>query len=87
MYAFHILLSYIYSDKIPAVDPNRCLELLELANRLCMNRLVNLVEARVIDQLQQRDRYLHLTNSGSRESSKILFIFVYVRILILQGMW
>ncbi|KAF9407213.1 hypothetical protein HW555_012683 [Spodoptera exigua] len=56
MYAFHILLSYIYSDKIPAVDPMRCLELLELANRLCMNRLVNLVEARVIDQLQQRDR-------------------------------
>ncbi|XP_050554079.1 rho-related BTB domain-containing protein 1-like [Spodoptera frugiperda] len=56
MYAFHILLSYIYSDKIPAVDPLRCLELLELANRLCMNRLVNLVEARVIDQLQQRDR-------------------------------
>ncbi|KAJ8715450.1 hypothetical protein PYW07_009932 [Mythimna separata] len=56
MYAFHILLSYIYSDKIPAVDPTRCLELLELANRLCMNRLVNLVEARVIDQLQQRDR-------------------------------
>ncbi|PZC72892.1 hypothetical protein B5X24_HaOG210382 [Helicoverpa armigera] len=56
MYAFHILLCYIYSDKIPAVDPTRCLELLELANRLCMNRLVNLVEARVIDQLQQRDR-------------------------------
>ncbi|CAH0597896.1 unnamed protein product [Chrysodeixis includens] len=56
MYAFHILLSYIYSDKIPAVEPARCLELLELANRLCMNRLVTLVEARVIDQLQQRDR-------------------------------
>ena len=60
MYAFHILLSYIYSDKIPAVDPTRCLELLELANRLCMNRLVNLVEARVIDQLQQSDRWVTL---------------------------
>ncbi|KAI8423254.1 hypothetical protein MSG28_014283 [Choristoneura fumiferana] len=56
MYAFHILLCYIYSDKIPVVEPTRCLELLELANRLCMNRLVNLVEARVIDQLQHQDR-------------------------------
>ncbi|XP_050681878.1 rho-related BTB domain-containing protein 1 [Leptidea sinapis] len=56
MYAFHILLCYIYSDKIPIVEPTRCLELLELANRLCMNRLVNLVEARVIDQLQHQDR-------------------------------
>lgn len=56
MYAFHILLCYIYSDKIPCVEPARCLELLELANRLCMNRLVALVEAKVLDQLQRRDR-------------------------------
>ncbi|CAG9569487.1 unnamed protein product [Danaus chrysippus] len=56
MYAFHILLCYIYSDKIPIVEPTRSLELLELANRLCMNRLVSLVEARVIDQLQHQDR-------------------------------
>ncbi|KAJ2940493.1 hypothetical protein O0L34_g6425 [Tuta absoluta] len=56
MYAFHILLCYIYSDKIPPVDPRRCIELLELANRLCMTRLVTLVEARVIDQLQHQDR-------------------------------
>ncbi|CAH2241144.1 jg11595 [Pararge aegeria aegeria] len=58
MYAFHILLCYIYSDKVPTVEPVRCLELLELANRLCMNRLVNLVEARVIDTLQHQDRYV-----------------------------
>ncbi|KAJ2940057.1 hypothetical protein O0L34_g14092 [Tuta absoluta] len=56
MYAFHILLCYIYSDKIPPVDPRRCIELLELANRLCMTRLVTLVEARVINQLQHQDR-------------------------------
>ncbi|XP_022116278.1 rho-related BTB domain-containing protein 1 isoform X3 [Pieris rapae] len=56
MYAFHILLCYIYSDKIPPVEPTRCLELLELANRLCMDRLVTLVEARVIDHLQHQDR-------------------------------
>ncbi|KPJ07310.1 Rho-related BTB domain-containing protein 1 [Papilio machaon] len=56
MYAFQILLCYIYSDKIPSVEPTRCLELLELANRLCMNRLVNLIEARVIEHLQHQDR-------------------------------
>lgn len=56
MYAFHILLCFIYSDKIPAVEPLRCVELLELANRLCMNRLVTLVEAKVIDLLQRQDR-------------------------------
>ncbi|XP_068625544.1 rho-related BTB domain-containing protein 1 [Battus philenor] len=56
MYAFQILLYYIYSDKVPNVEPTRCLELLELANRLCMNRLVSLIEARVIEQLQHQDR-------------------------------
>lgn len=56
MYAFHILLCYMYSDKIPSVEPSRCLELLELANRLCMDRLVSLVEARVVDHLQRQDR-------------------------------
>lgn len=56
MYAFHILLCYIYSDKIPSVEPTRCLELLELANRLCMNRLVSLVEAKVLEHLQRQDR-------------------------------
>ncbi|XP_063629930.1 rho-related BTB domain-containing protein 1 isoform X2 [Cydia splendana] len=56
MYAFHILLCYIYCDNIPVVEPTRCVELLELANRLCMNRLVNLVEARVIDRLRHQDR-------------------------------
>ncbi|XP_048001664.1 rho-related BTB domain-containing protein 1 [Leguminivora glycinivorella] len=56
MYAFHILLCYIYCDNIPVVEPTRCIELLELANRLCMNRLVNLVEARVIDRLRHQDR-------------------------------
>ncbi|GBP35633.1 Rho-related BTB domain-containing protein 1 [Eumeta japonica] len=56
MYTFHKLLCYIYTDTVPAIEAPRCLELLELANRLCMNRLVNLVEARVIDDLQHRDR-------------------------------
>lgn len=56
MYTFHKLLCYIYTDTIPAVEAGRCLELLELSNRLCMSRLVTLVEARVIDDLRHRER-------------------------------
>ncbi|XP_037876620.1 rho-related BTB domain-containing protein 1 [Bombyx mori] len=56
IYAFHILLCYMYTDKIPSVESARCLELLELANRFCMNRLVNLVEYKVIEELRHKDR-------------------------------
>ncbi|XP_046416352.1 rho-related BTB domain-containing protein 1 isoform X1 [Neodiprion virginianus] len=57
-YTFHKLLCYFYTDEVPAISSARCLNLLELANRLCLPRLVNLVENRVIedlDRLSQND--------------------------------
>ncbi|KAJ8941215.1 hypothetical protein NQ318_015647 [Aromia moschata] len=51
-YTFHKLLCFLYTDEIPAVSATRCVNLLELANRLCLPRLVNLVERRVIEDLE-----------------------------------
>ncbi|ENN73312.1 rho-related BTB domain-containing protein 2 [Dendroctonus ponderosae] len=51
-YTFHKLLCFMYTDEIPAVSASRCVNILELANRLCLPRLVNLVETRVIEDLE-----------------------------------
>ncbi|XP_022247796.1 rho-related BTB domain-containing protein 1-like isoform X1 [Limulus polyphemus] len=49
---FHQLLVYLYTDCIdPTINPNNCLDLLELANRLCLARLVALVEQKVVRDL------------------------------------
>lgn len=50
-YTFHKLLCYLYTDEIPPVAADKCLNLLELANRLCLPRLLNLIECRVIENL------------------------------------
>lgn len=50
-YTFHKLLCYLYTDEIPQISTEKCLNLLELANRLCLPRLLNLVECRVIEDL------------------------------------
>lgn len=50
-YTFHKLLCYIYTDEIPPITADKCLNLLELANRLCLPRLLNLIECRVIEDL------------------------------------
>uniref|UniRef100_A0A1Q3G4Q1 Putative ras-related small gtpase rho type n=1 Tax=Culex tarsalis TaxID=7177 RepID=A0A1Q3G4Q1_CULTA len=50
-YTFHKLLCYMYTDEIPPISADKCLNLLELANRLCLPRLLNLVECRVIEDL------------------------------------
>jgi Rho-related BTB domain-containing protein 1/2 len=50
-YTFHKLLCYLYTDEIPPVSAEKCLNLLELANRLCLPRLLNLIECRVIENL------------------------------------
>lgn len=50
-YTFHKLLCYLYTDEIPPISADRCLNLLELANRLCLPRLLNLIECRVIEDL------------------------------------
>ncbi|XP_033209942.1 rho-related BTB domain-containing protein 1 isoform X2 [Belonocnema kinseyi] len=52
-YTFHKLLCYLYTDEVPAISSTKCLNLLELANRLCLPRLVNLVENRVIEDLDR----------------------------------
>ncbi|XP_037939980.1 rho-related BTB domain-containing protein 1 isoform X2 [Teleopsis dalmanni] len=51
IYTFHKLLSYLYTDEIPPISTDKCLNLLELSNRLCLPRLLNLVECRVIEDL------------------------------------
>lgn len=51
IYTFHKLLCYLYTDQIPPISAVKCLNLLELANRLCLPRLINLVECRVIEDL------------------------------------
>jgi hypothetical protein len=50
-YTFHKLLCYLYMDEIPSISADKCLNLLELANRLCLPRLLNLAECRVIEDL------------------------------------
>jgi Rho-related BTB domain-containing protein 1/2 len=50
-YTFHKLLCFLYTDEIPPVCADKCLNLLELANRLCLPRLLNLIECRVIEDL------------------------------------
>ncbi|GFT16530.1 rho-related BTB domain-containing protein 1 [Nephila pilipes] len=56
---FQQLLVYLYTDEIDdSVIPSNCLELLELANRLCLPRLVGLVEQKVIHDL------IKLSNAG-----------------------
>lgn len=52
-YTFHKLLCFLYTDEVPAVVASRCVNLLELANRLCLPRLVALVERRVIEDLER----------------------------------
>lgn len=43
----------MYTDEIPQISADKCLNLLELANRLCLPRLLNLVECRVIEDLSK----------------------------------
>lgn len=49
---FRQLLYYIYTDDCPEVTPYDCVELLELANRLCLPRLISLVENKIVKDLK-----------------------------------
>ena len=42
---------YLYIDLFLQIAVCLCVSLLELANRLCLNRLINLVEERVSEDL------------------------------------
>lgn len=50
---FRRLLTFLYTDDIKPVSSTRCLDLIELANRLCLTRLINLIEKSVIDELNK----------------------------------
>lgn len=50
---FRRLLHYLYVDECPPVKPSDCVELLELANRLCLPRLLSLVEQQVVGELRR----------------------------------
>jgi len=52
-FAFQELLYYLYTDCAPRVSPVNCLGVMELANRLVLPRLMNLLEKRVIGELER----------------------------------
>ena len=51
-FAFQEVQYYLYTDLSPRVNPLNCLLVLELANRLVLPRLINLLEQTVIQQLK-----------------------------------
>ncbi len=52
-FAFQELLFYLYTDRAPRVNATNCLGILELANRLCLPRLITLIEAAVIAKMEK----------------------------------
>ena len=50
-FAFEEVQRYLYTDLPPRVSPVNCLQVLELANRLVLPRLINLIEKSVIQQM------------------------------------
>ncbi|KAK8395203.1 hypothetical protein O3P69_006139 [Scylla paramamosain] len=50
---FHILLQYLYTDSVPTLKIRECLPVIELGNRLCLPRLISLVEIEIIDLFQR----------------------------------
>lgn len=50
---FQILLQYMYTDTIPTLKIRECLPIVELGNRLCLPRLISLVEIEIIDLFQR----------------------------------
>lgn len=81
-YTFHKLLCYLYTDEIPAISASKCLNLLELANRLCLPRLVNLVECRVIEDLMRLSQ-----NEGSEAVEHCLRLLEPVKVKYSKSMY
>ncbi|XP_042881840.1 rho-related BTB domain-containing protein 1-like isoform X1 [Penaeus japonicus] len=50
---FQVLLQYLYTDTIPTLKTRECLPIVELGNRLCLPRLISLVENEIIDLFQR----------------------------------
>ncbi|KAH8019341.1 hypothetical protein HPB51_019172 [Rhipicephalus microplus] len=55
---FRQLLTYFYQDSLCSeVNASNCLELIKLADQLCLPRLVALIEERVVEELSDADRH------------------------------
>ncbi|KAL1424159.1 hypothetical protein MTO96_003654 [Rhipicephalus appendiculatus] len=55
---FRQLLTYLYQDSLCSeVNASNCLELIKLADQLCLPRLVALIEERVVEELSDTDRH------------------------------
>ncbi|KAI2797416.1 Rho- BTB domain-containing protein 1 [Blomia tropicalis] len=55
---FYNMLYYIYTDKlVESVNHKNCIQLIELANRFCLTRLIALTEERVITELIQLEMH------------------------------
>ncbi|CAL4077252.1 unnamed protein product [Meganyctiphanes norvegica] len=50
---FQVLMQFFYTDTIPTLKIRECLAIVELANRLCLPRLITLVETEIIDLFQR----------------------------------
>lgn len=50
-FTFQELLFYLYTDHAPRVNASNCAGILEMANRLCLPRLISLVEETVIAKM------------------------------------
>ncbi|XP_065339074.1 rho-related BTB domain-containing protein 1 isoform X3 [Cloeon dipterum] len=51
---FSQLLHFLYTDECPpGLSKHRCVDLLELANRLCLPRLTSLVETKLVREMQK----------------------------------
>ena len=56
MECFLTLREFLYTDDLALDGPIDCLGVIEVGNRLCLPRLVKLVEARVVEDLIMADR-------------------------------
>jgi len=50
---FRQLLHYLYTDRILPMQALSCVSLIELANRLCLPRLVQLIESHIVNEMQR----------------------------------
>jgi Rho-related BTB domain-containing protein 1/2 len=66
---FYELLYFLYTDNSPRVTTSTCVDLIEIANRLCLARLVSLVEATIIEGLNEA---IETGNDISEEVLRIL---------------
>ena len=66
---FRQLLHYLYTDCVPAIHPvASCVPLIELANRFCLTRLVQLVESYIVTEMQK------IVDSGGEVTMECLAI-------------